>query len=164
MDNNKNNNKDRRPSILSDLIINFVVFLFVFMIISSISSNYFGIAPGTKNLHSIAKTAAEENYKKEKADKTSKLYRYNSDEFIEDMYTIAKHEAEKGVFYIEIEKPFVVDDNQIVYIETTKGLKETEYYVPEDMQEYVEDDTLEYLEKAYGLELDIYLAKVSLSW
>ena len=161
---NKNNTTNKKPNIVLNIIVNVITFLFIFAIVTSISIHYFGVNPGTKNLHYIAKNAAEEKYKAEKADKTSKLYRYNSDEFIEDMYTIAKHEAEKGVFYMEIEKPFIVNDNQIKYLTTTEGLKETEYYVPEDMKEYVEDDTIDYLMQMYKLELDINLAKVTLSW
>ena len=161
---NKPNNMDTPNKIFSlfkTLILNMLVFMLVFM-----GSYYFFITHpmGQNNLHNVAQKAADENYKKEKENKNSKLYRYNSDKFIEDIYTISKNEAKKGKFYLEISKPFTVYDEKIKYITNTSSLKETDYYTVEDMKEYVEDNTKAYLEKVYGIELETELVDIHIRW
>lgn len=166
-----NENKPNKPnnveipnkivSLLKTLFLNMLIFMIVFM-----GTSYFFMTHpmGQNNLHNVAQKAADEKYKKEKENKNSKLYRYNSDKFIEDIYTIAKNEAEKGNFYLEINKPFTVTDDKIKYITDTKGLKVTDYYTVEDIKEYVEDDTKLYLEKVYGIELETELVDIHIRW
>lgn len=164
-----NENKPNKPnnvetpnkivSLLKTLFLNMLIFMIVFM-----GASYFFMTHpmGQNNLHNVAQKAADEKYKKEKEDKTSKLYRYNSDEFIEDIYTIAKHEAEKGNFYLEINKPFTVVNDKIKY--STNSSYTTGYYTVEDIKEYVEDDTKLYLEKVYGIELETELVGIHIRW
>ena len=164
-----NENKPNKPnnvetpnkivSLLKTLFLNMLIFMIVFM-----GASYFFMTHpmGQNNLHNVAQKAADEKYKKEKEDKTSKLYRYNSDEFIEDIYTIAKHEAEKGNFYLEINKPFTVVNDKIKY--GTNSSYTTGYYTVEDIKEYVEDDTKLYLEKVYGIELETELVGIHIRW
>lgn len=156
-----NNNDNKNKPILRRLLTNLLIFIIFFTCSFYIFSMY---TIKNNNLHNIAQKAATEKYEKEKANKNSKLYRYNSDQFIEDIVAICTTEAEKGEFYLEIDKPFIVTDKTIKYVTDTTNLKVTDYYTVEDMKEYVEDDTIAYLQKIYGIELELELVNVILRW
>ena len=156
-----NNNDNKNKFILKRLLTNLLIFIIFFTCSFYIFSMY---TVKNNNLHTIAQKAATEKYEKEKANKNSKLYRYNSDKFIEDMVAICTTEAKKGEFYLEIDKPFTVTDKTLKYVTDTTGLKVTDYYTIEDMKEYVEDDTIAYLQKIYGIELELELINVILRW
>lgn len=155
------NNKDKIIASIKRLFINLLVFSIFFIISLGIFSMY---NVKTNNLHSIAQKVATEKYEKQKENKNSKVYRYNSDEFIEDIVTICTNEAKKGNFYLELDKSFMVKDDKLKYVTNTKDLKITDYYTIEDMKEYVEDDTLLYLKKIYGIDLELELVNVRLRW